>query len=69
MNLTITDIGFIIFATIFIVWLIWELIPESAKKYWKYGRMVKKDRKLGQKRKYIFSFRNGTGQIRTKETK
>lgn len=44
------------------LWLIWELIPDPAKKYWNYLRMVRQDRKLGRKRKYIFSFRNGINQ-------
>lgn len=61
MNLNLTDILFIVFATIFVVLLIWELIPDSAKKYWKYIRMVRQDRKRGRTRKYIFSFRNGVG--------
>lgn len=39
--------------------LIWEMIPDPAKKYWSYLRMVRQDRKSGKPRKYIFSFRNG----------
>lgn len=45
-------------------WLIWEMIPDPAKKYWKYIRMVRQDRKSGKPRKYIFSFRNGVSQNR-----
>ena len=55
----------IAFWTLIIVaglWLIWEMVPDPAKKYWNYIRMTRKDRKLGIKRKYIFSFRNGIGQ-------
>ena len=43
-------------------WLIWELIPDFVKKYWNYQKMLRVDRKKGQRRKYIFSFRNGVGR-------
>jgi len=62
MNLTLTDILFIFSASILIVLLIWEMIPDPAKKYWRYLRMIRKDQKSGQRRKYIFSFRNGVGR-------
>lgn len=58
----ITDIAFWILIVIAGLWLIWDLIPDPAKKYWHYLRMLKQDRKLGKSRKYIFSFRNGFGQ-------
>jgi len=43
------------------VLLIWEMIPDPAKKYWKYLRMVRQDQKSGKRRSYIFKFRNGIG--------
>ncbi len=58
-------IGTIAFWTLIVVgglWLIWEFIPDPTKKHWGYLRMVRKDRKLNRRRKYIFSFRNGVGQ-------
>lgn len=38
MKLDLTDIIFIVFAAVFVVLMIWELIPDSCKKYWKYTR-------------------------------
>jgi len=61
------DIAFVIFAATIVLWIIWELIPDPAKKYWKYLRMVRKDIKQGKPRKYIFSFRNGIGTGRNRE--
>lgn len=58
----IYNIAFIILVVVSVSWIIWELIPDSTKKYWNYQRMVRKDRKLGRKRKYVFSFRNGVNQ-------
>jgi len=58
------DIAFIILVVVLVSWLIWELIPDPAKKYWNYLRMVRQDRRLGRKRKYTFSFRNGVNQER-----
>ena len=58
----IYDIAFIVLVTTLALWLIWEFIPDPTKKYWHYIWMVRKDRKLGQHRKYIFSFRNGVGR-------
>lgn len=54
----ITDIAFIVFAAIFISRIVWEVVPDCFKKYWNYIRMVKKDRRKGRKRKYVFSFKN-----------
>ncbi len=63
----IVDIAFIIFAATVVLWLIWELIPDPAKKYWGYIRMVKRDRKLGRRCKYTFSFRTGIGTHRDED--
>ena len=52
----IIDIVFIIFAVVFILKIIWEVVPDCFKKYWKYQKMVARDRRKGRKRKYIFSF-------------
>lgn len=57
----LVDIAFIVFAATVALWLIWELIPDPAKKWWKYCRMVRQDQRSGRRRKYIFSFRNGIG--------
>lgn len=37
--------------------LIWEMIPDPAKKYWKYIRSVNRDARKGYRRKYNFSWR------------
>jgi len=37
--------------------LIWELIPDYAKEYWRYQRNLRRDKKTGQKRKYIFTWK------------
>ncbi len=58
----IEDIAFWILIAVGISWLIWELIPDPAKKYWHYIWMVRQDRKSGKRRSYIFSFRNGVGR-------
>lgn len=40
--------------------LIWEMIPDPAKKYWSYVRQNRKDHKAGWfDRKWVWSFRNG----------
>ena len=56
------DIAFWIVIITCSLWLIWELIPDPAKKWWKYGRMVRQDRKSGKRRSYVFTFRNGVGR-------
>ena len=61
MNLELKDILFIIFATIFLSAIFWDLIPDPFKKYFKYVRMVNRDRRKGRRRKYIFSFKNEVG--------
>ncbi len=58
----IGDIAFWILIVTAGLWLIWELIPDPAKKWWNYGRMVRQDRKSGKRRTYIFTFRNGVGR-------
>lgn len=58
----IEDIAFFVLMAVGILWLIWEFIPDPAKKYWRYIWMVRQDRKSGRHRKYIFSFRNGIGR-------
>jgi len=63
----LVDMAFVIFAATVVLWIIWELIPDPAKKYWNYLRMVRKDFKQGKPRKYTFSFRNGIGTGRNRE--
>lgn len=58
----IEDIAFWVLIAVGLSWLIWELIPDSAKKWWNYGRMVRQDRKRGKSRSYIFTFRNGVNR-------
>ncbi len=53
----IVDIAFIVFATTVGSWLIWEFIPDHVKKYWSYIRQSKRDRKVGLKGKYIWTWR------------
>lgn len=53
------DIAFWIFITSGIAWLVWELIPEGWKKFWKYHREVEKDRRRNRRRKYTWSWRVG----------
>lgn len=37
--------------------LIWEMIPDPAKKYWKYIRLCSRDRRKGHRRRYSFTWR------------
>lgn len=43
--------------------LTWEFIPDPKKKYWKYIRMVSKDRRKGRRRKYTFTWRREKKEI------
>ena len=52
-----TDIAFWILVTTCALWIIWELIPDSPKEYWKYQMALRKDKKDGKKGKYIFTWR------------
>ncbi len=38
-------------------WILWELIPDSTKQYWKYQLALRKDKKDGKKGKYSFTWR------------
>lgn len=40
-----------------LVGLIWDLIPDPWKKYWKYIRLVNRDRKKCRRRRYSFTWR------------
>ena len=37
--------------------LLWELIPDGLKEYWKYVAQDKKDQRKGQRRKWSFLFK------------
>lgn len=37
--------------------LVWNLIPDGFKKFWKYQRSLRRDKKKGRRRKYTISFR------------
>lgn len=37
--------------------LIWEMIPDPAKKYWGYIWQVRKDQRKGRRRKWTFIWR------------
>lgn len=53
MKLSATDIIFIIFALAMVSLLIWEMIPDGLKAYWKYVRQTRKE----QGTKWAFTFR------------
>ena len=50
------DILFYLFILLVSWRLLWELIPDGLKHYWKYVSQDKKDRKKGQRRKWNFTF-------------
>lgn len=51
------DILFYLFILLVSCRLLWELIPDGLKAYWKYVDQEKKDQKKGQRRKWTFNFR------------
>jgi len=55
------DIAFILFATIMVAILVWEIIPDQFKKYWGYIRQLRKDTRAGRKGKYSFTWRINKG--------
>lgn len=59
----IVDVAFITLVVTIVLWILWELIPGHAKKYWSYIWQTRKDHKAGwYNRKWIWSFRNGIGR-------
>ena len=56
------DIAFYLLTLVGASWLLWELIPDSTKQYWKYTRELRRDKKEGRRRKYSFTWRHGGGR-------
>jgi len=56
-NFTTTDYLFYLFILVGSWWLLWELVPDGLKQYWKYIAKDKKDQKEGRRRKWSFNFR------------
>lgn len=52
-----TAIAFWILATTCVLWILYDLIPDSTKEYMKYQLALRRDKKEGVKGKYIFTFR------------
>ncbi len=55
-------IAFWVLVTTCVLWLLWELIPDSTKQYWKYQGDLRRDKKEGRKGKYSFTWRHGGGK-------
>lgn len=54
----IIEISLISIIVLCLIRLIWEMIPDPAKKYFGYIRSVAKDRRKGRRRKYTFTWRH-----------
>ncbi len=52
-----THIAFWVLVITCVLWLIWELIPDSFKAYMGYQRQLKRDKKEGKKGRYFFTWR------------
>ena len=50
-----THIAFWVLVITCVLWLIWELIPDSFKAYMGYQRQLKRDKKEGKKGRYLFT--------------
>jgi len=57
MKLTTIDILFALFFGTVALALIWEMIPDSFKKYWEYIRQLRKDQRKDRKIKYSFTWK------------
>ena len=55
-DFTTRDYLFYLFILLVSWRLLWELVPDGLKHYWKYVSQDKKDRKKGQRRKWNFTF-------------
>ena len=51
------DIGFWTVVAICSLGLIWELISDGQKKFWKYQKLIRRDRKKNRRRKWKWTFR------------
>ena len=59
--MNLTDILFYLFVLIVASTLLWELIPDGFKAYWKYHRQMRKENGEEYKNKYSFTWRIGRG--------
>ena len=53
------NIAFWVLITTCVLWIVWDLIPDSPKEYMKYRWQLKRDKKKGRKGKYSFNWRIG----------
>lgn len=57
--MNLVDICFYVFVFVVSAWLLWELIPDGFKEYWKYTRQLKQDHRKKRRGKYSFTWRIG----------
>ena len=50
-------VAYWVLATICVLWILWELIPDPPKEYMKYQLALRRDKKEGRKGKYFFTWR------------
>ena len=54
-----TNIAFWVLATVCVLGITWDLVPDPPKEYLKYQLALRKDKKRGRKGKYSFTWRIG----------